>query len=104
MKKYWIILLNCMRFRKSSTPSFPRLRITASQKTDGIIFTVDLILEAQSLADYRLFFGDANLINTEIKRYQKVTREDIKRVANTYLKKENRVVLYYLPKSAETQQ
>ncbi len=59
---------------------------------------------AQSLADYRLFFGDANLINTEIKRYQKVTREDIKRVANTYLKKENRVVLYYLPKSAETQQ
>jgi len=31
----------------------------------------------------------------------KVTREDIKRVANKYLNKDNRVVLYYLPESAK---
>ena len=30
-----------------------------------------------------------------------VTREDIKRVANKYFNKNNRVVLYYLPKSEE---
>jgi len=30
-----------------------------------------------------------------------VTREDIKRVAGKYLTKQNRVVLYYLPKSEE---
>ncbi len=53
---------------------------------------------AENLANYQVYFGDANLINTEIDRYMKVTREDIKRVANQYLKKENRVVLYYLPK------
>ena len=54
---------------------------------------------AESLANYYVYFGDANLINTELTRYQKVTREDIKRVANKYFTKENRVVLYYLPKS-----
>jgi predicted Zn-dependent peptidase len=56
---------------------------------------------AESLADYSVYFKDANLINTEIQRYMKVTREDIKRVADKYLTKENRVVLYYLPKSME---
>lgn len=54
---------------------------------------------AESLANYHVYFGDANLINTEIERYMEVTREDIKEVANKYLNKENRVVLYYLPKS-----
>lgn len=55
---------------------------------------------AESLANYYIYFGDANLINTELERYKKVTREDIKRVANEYLKDTNRVVLYYLPKAS----
>lgn len=58
---------------------------------------------AENLANYHMYFGDANLINTEIERYRKVTREDIKRVANEYFTKENRVVLYYLPRSAAGQ-
>ena len=57
---------------------------------------------AESLADYHVYYGDANLINTEIERYMKVTREDLKVVANKYLNKENRVVLHYLPKSEQT--
>ena len=56
---------------------------------------------AENLADYSVFYGDANLINTELSRYMKVTREDLKRVANKYLNSDNRVVLYYLPKSME---
>ena len=56
---------------------------------------------AENLAEYHVFFGNTNLINTEIERFMKVTREDIKRVADKYLTKDNRVVLYYLPKSAE---
>jgi predicted Zn-dependent peptidase len=54
---------------------------------------------AESLANYEVYFGDANLINTEIERYRKVTREDLKNVAKKYLVDNNRVVLYYLPKS-----
>jgi predicted Zn-dependent peptidase len=57
---------------------------------------------AEQLANYHVYFKDANLINTEIDKYMKVTREDLQRVAKKYLVKENRVVLHYLPKSAQS--
>ncbi len=57
---------------------------------------------AESLANYEVYFGDANLINTELERYNKVTREDILNVAKKYLNKDNRVVLYYVPKNAKS--
>lgn len=63
--------------------------ITSNSRVVGI---------AESLSNYHTYFGDANLINTEIKRYLEVTREDIQRVAKKYYTKDNRVVLYYLAK------
>jgi predicted Zn-dependent peptidase len=63
--------------------------ITSNSSMEGI---------AESLANYHTYFGEANLINTEIERYMKVSREDIQRVAKKYFRKDNRVVLYYLPK------
>ncbi len=64
--------------------------VSENSKVEGV---------AENLANYSVYYGDANLINTEIDRYLKVTREDIKRVANEYFRKDNRVVLHYLPKS-----
>ncbi len=52
---------------------------------------------AESLANYKTFYGDANLINEEIQKYNAVTREDIKEAANKYFKATNRVIIYYLP-------
>lgn len=56
---------------------------------------------AVNLAENYVFYKDANLINTKINNYLAVTREDIMRVAKEYLRKDNRVVLYYLPKSQQ---
>ena len=56
---------------------------------------------AESLATYYMFFGDANLVNTEIDRYLAVSREDIQAAAKKYLVPTNRVTLHYLPKSME---
>lgn len=51
---------------------------------------------AESLANYHMYYGDANLINTEIKRYLAVTKEDIMNAAKKYYNADNRVVLYFL--------
>ena len=55
---------------------------------------------AESLSNYHMYYGDANLINNELERYLAVTKEDIQRVAKKYFNNNNRVVLYYLPKPA----
>ena len=57
---------------------------------------------AENLANYFVYYGDANLINTEIERYMEVTREDIMNAAKKYFTKENRVVLHYVPKKADS--
>lgn len=60
---------------------------------------------AESLANYHVYFGDANLINTEIERYLSVTPDDIRTAAETYYAPEKRVTLYFMqspnPESAE---
>ena len=63
-----------------------------------LIFTeMDVLNKATNLAISELL-GDADLINQEAEKYQKVSVEDIKRVANKILQKENCSTLYYLKK------
>lgn len=54
---------------------------------------------ANSLAEYYTFYGDTNLINSEIDVYRSITREEIQAVAKKYLNKNQRLVLDYLPES-----
>lgn len=55
---------------------------------------------AENLADgYTFYNKNTNHINTELDEIRKVTRQDIQNVAKKYLNKNQRVVLYYLPKS-----
>ena len=52
---------------------------------------------AGSLATNYLLYGDTSLINKEIEIYRSITREEMKAVANKYLKPNQRVVIDYLP-------
>src|SRR5690606_23911958 len=40
---------------------------------------------AQNLAESKVFYGSTEYINQELDKYQEVTKEDIKRVANEYM-------------------
>ena len=54
---------------------------------------------ANSLAEYYTFYGDTNLINTELEIYRSITREEIREVAKAYLLPSQRLELQYLPES-----
>ena len=55
---------------------------------------------SQHLAEFELYWGDANLLKLELDYYLAVTNEDIKRVAAAYFDATNRTVLDVLPGQA----
>lgn len=52
---------------------------------------------AHNLATCYLLYGDTNLINSKINIYHSITREELKEIANRYLKTNQRLVLDYIP-------
>jgi zinc protease len=52
---------------------------------------------AQELANGYTFYKNTNHVNEEMAEIKAVTKEKIREVANKYLDKNNRVILYYLP-------
>jgi len=53
---------------------------------------------AENLANGYTFYKNTNNINTELEEIRKITRQDIQEVAKKYLNKNQRAVVYYLPK------
>ena len=54
------------------------------------------------LGQYAVYFDDPGLINTIGEKYLQVSKEDVQRVARTYLKQSNRTVITTVPKPTET--
>jgi len=50
-----------------------------------------------ALADAYAMFGNTNNVNTEMQKFNRVTRADLQRVARKYLGTNNRVVLQFMP-------
>jgi predicted Zn-dependent peptidase len=54
---------------------------------------------AFTLAQYAVAYDDPNLINTRLDKVSAVTKEDVQRVANKYLRETNRTVVITQPKA-----
>ncbi len=55
--------------------------------------------KANALSQNAVFFNDPNRVNTQLSRLETVTAADVKRVANQYLNKNNRVVIIVEPEA-----
>jgi zinc protease len=89
------------KVKKEVITEYEFQKLRTQVESDFVEDNAKMIGIAENLANYYVYFKDANLINTEISRYMEVTPLDIQKAAQKYLTKENRVVLYYLPKSAK---
>ena len=56
------------------------------------------LFRAYLIGEMAVFYNDPNLINTRFSKIQNVSKEDIQRVAKTYLNENNRTVVTTLPK------
>jgi zinc protease len=79
------------------------LQKARNQKEEEIASSYGTMLSrAKGLAHYHVFFHDTGLVNTELASYLKVTRDDIKRVANKYLTDPGTNILHYPVPKPET--
>ena len=53
---------------------------------------------AVNLSQYAIYYNDPGLINTRLDKVNAVTKEDVQRVANKYLRDTNRTVVITIPK------
>ena len=59
---------------------------------------------AMRLAEYHMYWGNAELLRTELDRYLDVDRDDVQRVAREYFEATNRTVLDVIPASEANEQ
>jgi hypothetical protein len=56
---------------------------------------------SQALARYYHIYNDASMINKLPNIYQSISKEEIKSVANKHLRKNQRLIMEYLPETKE---
>jgi zinc protease len=60
------------------------------------------LARAINLSQYAIYYNDPGLINTRLDKVDAVTKEDVQRVANRYLRDTNRTVVITMPKAKGT--
>lgn len=85
-------------FEKRGVTDEDLKRFKATYESSTIQSLASVSGKASRLASFQTFQGNPNLIGKDLERYQKVTREDVIRVFNQYIKGKHAVVLSVYPK------
>ncbi len=74
-------------------------KLLNSFENDYVSDNSRMLSVAGNLSEDYVLYHNTNQINDELNEYRKISRQEIMDVAKKYLNKDQRVVLYYLPKS-----
>lgn len=70
-------------------------------EASSVMSNKNTLSKAMSIARYWAYYDEPDMINTEIDKYLEVTLDDIKRVAKKYLDTDKKIILTYMPVTAE---
>ena len=85
-------------FEKKGVTDEDLKRFKATYEADLINSLNSVRGKGAQLAAYQTFTGNPNYIKEDLARYAKVTKEDVMRVYNTYIKNKHAVILSVYPK------
>lgn len=85
-------------FEKEGISEADLKRIKAGQETNFYSSLSSVLGKGFQLAQYEIFAKDPGFINKEVGKILAVTRDDVMRVYNTYIKDKNYVVTSFVPK------
>ncbi len=86
------------KFDKEGISEKDLKRIKAGQETDFYNSISSVLGKGFQLTQYQIFAGDPNEINKNVDRIMAVTRADVKRVFDKYIKGKNYVATSFVPK------
>lgn len=85
-----------LKMQKDGVTEEEFTKVRNAKETSYTRSFLSLDSKLRNLASYSLFYGNTDLVNKELDKYMNVTRDDIKRVANTYLSPERKNVVKYV--------
>ncbi|MDO6492311.1 MULTISPECIES: M16 family metallopeptidase [unclassified Cellulophaga] len=86
------------KFEKDGISDVDINRIKAGQETDFYNSLSSVLGKGFQLAQYEIFAGDPGYVSEDVKNILAVTKEDVMRVYNTYVKGKNFVAVSAVPK------
>jgi zinc protease len=98
-----ILVAEADRLKTQPVPA-EELAKAKNQLIAGMVFGQETVTEKGDAIGYAAtVLGDVSLVNRQLAEYQKVTAEDIQRVARKYFTPENRTVIHMLPEAMRPQ-
>lgn len=90
-----------VEFEKRGATDDEIAKFKNQQESQAIYGLESISQKVSQLASFQTFTGNANAIGNELKRYASVTKEDVMRVYNQYIKGKHAVIVSVLTKGQE---